>query len=249
MERYNTIICLTCHENKEVLIDTIKNFQHYMPNSLVLINNGIGADLSYLNNHNVYVLENSLSIQGMYHMIPIHIRMADYIKSKNIESDYVLMLSSNQLFIKHNFYNFMKQYKAGYYARKHDQFRPTLNSPADKLFDEKYFKYQSNHDGMFFLYQDFINMMNLFENYRNEQGNGHHEEFLYIAYLLTLYQEEQMAEFSTYNCWPIKFNAWQPRMDMELIKECVCKNMYIAKRVKRDINDDVRIYIRDMEKY
>lgn len=239
MEKYNVIICLTFHEGN-ALDDTIKNFLHYMPNSYIIVNNNSGADLDYLNRDCVHILKNSFKIDYWGTMIPIHINMADYIKEHKITSDYVLMLSSNQLFIRKGFYDFMKNYKGGYFCRE----IPGMASPS-KLIDGKDIRYQSNHDGMFFLYQDFLDMINFFEEeYRNKRKIGHDEEFLYITYLLKKYKENQFAEFSTYNCW-----TWQPRMDLELLEDCKKKNMYIVKRVIRDMGDDVRTHIREMDRY
>lgn len=246
MEKYKVIICLTYHESPECIADTVKNFQHYMPDSFIIINNGPGTDLTYLNSDHVHVLEKSFTIKYYQTMIPIHIVMTDYIKEKNIQSDYVLLMSSNQLFIKHNFYDFMKQYKAGYFKREHvcSSLQHTLSNEYLCIIGKDYFKYQSNHDGMFFLYDDFLKMIEFFEKYRGVIEHGHQEEFLYIAYLLRLYREDEMAEFSTYNCW-----TWEGKMNIDMIKNCMCKEMYIAKRILRDINDEGRKYIREMDPY
>jgi len=237
---YPVIILLTFSENPEALKDTIDNFKFFMPGALIVVNNGPGGDLG-IDDERVHILQNSYRIEYFETMTPIHLVMKDYLVANNITSDYILMMSSNQLFLRHGFEDFIRRYKGGFYRRElagtyksSCEHTDACKHVMDALGPDK-FKYCSNHDGMFFLYKDFIDMLSLCEGYRDTHIKPHNEEFIYVAYLISLYAEEELGEFEQYNGW-----TWEPHASFEFYKKCLSEEKYMMKRVRRDMVDNVR---------
>lgn len=262
---YDVIILLTFHEAKDCLIDNIKNFKRYMPNALIVINNGLASwnePLSELTNEkNVLVSTKSMTKQS-WNMIPIHISMLNFLKEQKITSDYVLPLASNQLFIKDGFYSFMKKYEGGIHEQTlHDGLLVEALKKADShnkfalrkyvdMIGKEHFKYHSNHDSMFFLYEDFVEMIEMFNDYEYDPNNSMNypypdmeEEYLYAAFLLR--KKRNIAWFKEYSYW----NHSKSYRDMEELELCLQKDFYIMKRIKREYDDPVRVRIRELGNY
>lgn len=229
-----------------------------MPSSLILINDSTGVfrdDINYFSgDEDVIITDNSIDRKGM-NMIPTHIAFYDFIKRNQLISKYILMMASNQLFIKDGFNEYMKQYNGGYYERWLP--RGLIEGEAEKsktlkkyvdIIGIDYFNYHSNHDSMFFLYDDFIEMIELFDDYRTttDLSDFHiHEEFLYAAYLTKKRDTETLTQFQNYSYW----NWSKAYRDMDNLKECFNKNLYIIKRVQRIYDDPVRAEIRRLGGY
>ena len=117
--KYKTLILLTCHESRDCVHDTIFNIQKFNEDTCIVVNNGIhNDDLVDLKNEHVHIVNREIPKQWIWSLIPYHIEMWDYILENDIQAEYVLMLSSNQSFVKHGFYDFVKNYKAGYWPRQ-----------------------------------------------------------------------------------------------------------------------------------
>ncbi len=229
-----------------------------MPNSLILINNGLvnrGETLSELSDmENVAVIDNSIERRGV-NMIPVHLAFVEYIKKNQINSRYVLPLSSNQLFVKDGFFDYMKSYAGGMYERlvpknvidRMVNTSTILKDCVEKIGIENIL-YHSNHDSMFFLYEDFLEMMQLFSGYTTANADSDfdlHEEILYAGFLIKKRGFESMAQFKDYSYW-----NWQKSYrDLEDLQVCLDKNFYIIKRVERVYDNPCRIAIRTMGGY
>jgi len=253
MEKYKLIVMLTCHENKESLKDSIENILKFNENVCILVNDGTNENLEDLNNENVHIIKRKVPFSRFDTMVPLHIELKDYMIEKNIISDYVVLLSSNQLFIKKHLYDFIRSFDASYFERemdsgcitqllRHEAFKKCYNELG-----KDNFKYQSNHDGMFFTYEIFNNMMNFFDGFRGLKIDFHGEEFLYVAYLMKNMSIEKLAKFEKYNYWQPEWRRTLDPIKLDELKRCIENNYYIIKRVSRDINNEVRKFVREME--
>lgn len=258
MKTTDVIIFLTFHESKECLFDNIKNFKRYMPNSVIVVNNGlyeIKETLPELENEENVILVQRKAKFHAHNMIPIHIEMFKSIKNK-LKSRYILTLASNQLFVKENFYDYMKNYPGGVY--QNPLHKGHLEDAMSKsgilarhvnMIGMDHFVYYTNHDSMFFLYEDFMEMMDLFSEYDTdaiyEETIGLDEEFLYAAFLVKKYGAEALAKFENYSYWKFT-DGWSAMKDLPV---CLNENFYIIKRVHRVYDDPLRIAIREMGQY
>lgn len=243
---YSSIIFLTYNETPEILEDTIKNLHHFTSNTFIIVNNGTDVDLDHFNSNNVHILKHSFKLSH-YHdtKIPQHILMKDYLIENNIFAEYIFLIANNQLFIKHGFEDFTKSYTAGFFDRPFDLAHmdflntvPIFMKYMNMLGSDK-FIYHSNHDGMFFRYDDFINMMCFFDDYRDQIVPMCNEEFLYIAYLMTFFNESEFARFSQYNGW-----TWENNATLEFYDQCENSNLYLIKRVGYELKNNIRHFIK-----
>lgn len=242
MEKYKTIFLVTFHENIENVRHQIENLKKFNKDCVIIYNDGSGEDHSSLNESNVIFLpRKTKEFSWGKTIIPLHLEMYEHIKDNNIESEFVMMLSSNQMFIKHDFYDFCRDYLYGYFDRicepaYSEAFRTSTSQQLAEKIGEKYFNRQSNHDSMFFRYDVFKNLMDFCCSYSTDTSGTHQEEYLYIAYLKKEYGEDRAAKFEQYSYWN---RNWQSgsTISLEELKECVDQNFYVVKRVSRDYND------------
>lgn len=265
MEKYKLIILLTCHENEETVKDSIENILKFNNDVCVLINDGTQDGLKNLSKENVFIVNrqplnekdlehnNELIFERYDTMIPLHIQLKDCMLENDLVSDYIVLLSSNQLFIRNGLYDFMKNYQGSYFNRDIDN--GCISSlKNNKIFEKLYndigqenFKHQSNHDGMFFTYDIFMKMMDYFEDFRYIKLKDHAEEFLYGAYLFKNVHMDKLVEFSKYNYWQPSWRQFQNPIKIDELKQCLNGESFIIKRVSRDFNDEVRKYIRELK--
>lgn len=251
MEKYELLLLMNYNDNKECLVDTLNNIFRMNDSVCVVINNGTNEDLSDITNNLVHVVQRQSAYDRFETMIPLHLQLYDYIKQHELKSDMVLMMASNQAFINRGFVNWAKQYKGSFFEREVDQ-----GCIRDLMFVTvftKYFReigpdnfiYQTNHDGCFFHYEDFMDMMEYLNDYRGSRIIHHNEEFVYPAYLIAKYGIEQLASFVQYNYWTHNWWCGGPNLTIEEVEQCIGDGMFLVKRVERDMNDPVRTYIRE----
>lgn len=250
---YDLIVLICFHENKECLLDQILNIKKFNgKNVAIIVSNGSNENLDDIKTQtSVFVIDRKQQMSERFGtIIPLHLELFDFIKEFEITATHILLLASNQLFVRHGFYGFMKQFDFGYCGREvpdtnyfgfwlENPRNPTFNKLMEKIGAE-FFTLQSNHDGMFFKFEIFKDMIEYFEPYRNTCEPHHHEEFMYISYLNKFYDKSNAVEFSSYNC----FNMVD--LDEERVKNAINSNQFIVKRIPRDINNPTRIYIRNL---
>ena len=251
MEKYKLLVLMNYNDNKECLVDTLNNIFSMNDSVCVIINNGTNESLVDITNNKVHVVQRSVPFDRFDTMIPLHLELYDYIKTNNIKSDMVLMMATNQAFVNKGFYEWSQQYKGAFFEREVDQgcirdlmFVPTFTRYFREIGPHN-FMYQTNHDGCFFHYSDFMEMMNYLEGYRNTKIIHHNEEFIYVAYLISKYGNEQLAPFGHYNYWTHNWWCGGPNLTIEEVKQCVEDGIFLVKRVERDMTDPVRTYIRE----
>jgi hypothetical protein len=247
---YDLVVLITFHENKECLLDLILNIKKFnKENVAIIISNGSTENLDDIKTQNsVFIVDRKQQmVEKFGTIIPLHLELFDFIKESEITATHILLLASNQLFVRHGFYKFMKKFDFGYYEReipKQNYLSFWEGSPMFQKFIEKigaeFFTLQSNHDGMFFRFDIFKDMMEYFESYRNTCSLHHHEEFMYISYLNKFHDKSKSVEFNTYNC----FNMVE--LDEERVRNAINSNQFIVKRIPRDINNPTRIYIKNL---
>lgn len=251
MEKYKIVVFLTHHEDKNSLIDTINNIFRFNDSVCIFINDGSNDDLNNLGEH-VYVVKRKQQYRKFDTMIALHIDLCDAMLQNNICSDIVLILASNQLFVNHDFYSFAKNFKGSFYDRpvdgrcihKLNQF-PQFSYYYLQLFGSENFIHQTNADGMFFQYDDFVHMMRTLNLFRDFVVPDHAEEFLYIAYLIKKYGKNNLTSFDSYNVWPKDWCYNSNTISIEEIYNARNNGKFLVKRVARDYNDASRKYIRE----
>jgi hypothetical protein len=263
---YKNLIILTCHTAKDSLQDLIENIFKFNNDVCVVINNGIFTDsLDDLKNNHVHIVQRSNSyevFEKFISMIPLHMDVWDYISANNIEAEHVTTLSSNQLFVQHGFYDFIKNFQASYFARPMTldlanirNLSLLFNDYVDDLGTDS-FVYWSNHDGMFYKWEIFSNMMTYFKEHRTQLG-GTDDEIFYPAYLIKNIGVDSMVEFSKYNHFEFdNFNPYDPadmwhsytlqNVTEDTVVDCISQGMFLVKRVGREYNDPCRQYIRSL---
>ena len=253
MEKFKLIILINCHENKESIKDGIDNIFKFNPETCVILNDGTKENLDELKRENVFVVKRKVGYDRFDTMVPLHIELKDCMVENELTSEYVLMQATNQLFVKKGFYDYIKKYKGSYYGRKIDE-RCIVNLKHNHIFKKYYdeltrenFKYQSNHDGMFFTYHDFMSMMDYFENFRGQKLHFHAEEFLYVAYLLKNIGMENLVEFDKYNYWQPDWGRNLSSMSVDEVEKAKNDGKFLVKRISRDMNDPARKHIREMQ--
>ena len=252
MEKYKLIVLLTCHENKESIKNTIENIFKFNKDACVLLNDGTKENLEDIKLPNLFVKKRIVRYDRFDTMISLHLELKDLIVENNIQSEYVLLMSSNQLFIKHDLHEYMKDYEASYFERDIDggcipklESNKTFKKYQDELGKEN-FLHQSNHDGMFFKFHIFMEMMNYFEDFRNQKIDNHAEEFLYYAYLKKNYPNH-LSKFDNYNYWQPTWRRSLEPINNEEFRKCLEKGYYLIKRVSRDMKNETRKIITEME--
>lgn len=256
---YKTLILLTCHESKECLKDTILNYIKFNKDVCIVVNNGIHNDnLDELKSEHVHIVNRKIKKEWLWSLIPYHIELWDYIVENNIQAEYVITLSSNQSFVKHGLYELMKKYRAGYWARYLEvdnirDFHCNCYQNSAMNYDitfcknilndlgKENFIHQSNHDGMFYAWDVYSDMMKYFENHRGMPIQHHSEEFFYVAYLIKHISKNEMAEYSIYNYHHSDYLT--PTQIENIIKQ---DDKYIVKRITRSYDDPGRTYIRSL---
>lgn len=242
MEKYQIIFLITFHENIENIKYQIENIKKFNKNCIIIYNNGSKEDHSSLNGPDViFVPRKSNDFCWGRTIIPLHLELYNYMVENNIESEYVMMLSSNQMFIKHDFYDFCKDYLYGYFDRPcetaySDAIRTSTSHKFADLIGKMHFNKQSNHDSMFFKYDVFKSLMTFFHSYDADVSGTHQEEYLYVAYLKKEYGEDKAAKFEQYSYWNRDWKKGS-KIYLDELKECLKQNFYVVKRVERDYND------------
>lgn len=266
---YKILFLITCHESKECVGDLIQNIFKFNEDACIILMNGIQNDsLEELKSHNVHVIQRSREYDNAnkyFSMIPLHVEMWDYAINNNIQCEYVITLSSNQLFIRHNLYSFMRCFEASLFPRlfpadaiDNSFAYSTYNRKYINEIGKEYFKYQSNHDGMFYKSSLFSSMMNYFVDNRGQLFRDCTEELLYPAWLLKNVTKDNLVEFSQYNFFYTTnydlndvnsiWNSYTLQsLDTQKIIECINKGFYIVKRINRNYDDEARQYVRQLQ--
>lgn len=248
MGKYNLAVLLTIHDSIDTVRDQIQNIKKFNDNVFIVINDGTEQDNSELNEENVVFLpRQTKSFAWGKTITPLHIEMKKYLLEKEIQADIILMLASNQFFIKSGFYNLAMKYDFGYGNRPHDSSHSKIGG-KDELKNEigfKHFTKQSNHDSMFFKYTIFMHMMDFFSVYEGNAEGHHEEEFFYIAFLEKFYGLDNAIKFEDYSYWCVNWNL-NGSMTVPELEDCLNKDFYFIKRVSKDSNDPVRIMLKEI---
>lgn len=253
---YKILFLITFHESKECLQDMIANIKKFNSKYPVgiIVSNGTDIDISDIETKDIFVIKRGIeTARNFPTLVPIHIEMWDYVVDNDIMCEYVMLLASNQLFINHNVYDLIKDFDSSYYDRGRNEDlsfwkgSSVFSEYCTKIGEEN-IKYQSNHDGMFFKTNIFDDMMNYFCEYRGLCEPNHQEEFLYASYV-SKFHCPKLLSFSEYNYFSADIcgkNLYFSHLDIEKVNCAKEKNMFLVKRIDRNINDETRVYIRNL---
>ncbi len=249
---YDMILLVTFHENVDCFIDFIENIKKFNKHETIaiIVSNGSEHSLDLDSDKDIYVIQRFPKNKSRYlTMIPVHIQLWDFVKENSLKSSYVLLLSSNQMFINHGFYPFIQRenYDAGYFKRPYSgiNYKQELFLKYYNMIGPEHFTHQSNHDGMYFKYDIFNNMMDFFHEYKNKIEDVHQEEYLYYAYLSK--HNYRLMEFSEYNHFCKSKEGDFIECKVDDIKDAKEKGIFIIKRIPRIINHPSRLYIKTLE--
>mgnify|MGYP000885389812 CR=1 FL=1 len=115
------LVSLAVHEEPDVIIDQIDNLKYYLNDPLFILH----ISKSYFEKFEIEKLQN---IENVYinpenlvtkwgNIISTHISNYNYAK-KNIEFDYIIFHSSNDMYVRKGAYDYITSYDAGYQLRK-----------------------------------------------------------------------------------------------------------------------------------
>lgn len=247
MRKYDLIILITFHECKECLLDLIENIKKFNKQKIaIFVSDGTEYEIPEM--ESIHVIKRQQQIADRFGtLIPLHIELMNYIKQKNIVSDYILLLSSNQMFVRSGFFEFIKNYDYGYYNKINTYNMPSIfNHRISKNYYTdlglENFSHHSNHDGMFFKYEIFKQMIEYFRHFKDTCLPTHQEEFFYIAYLKKNIGFCNSTTFDEYCV--IQLSAISVTIDQ--INDAIETKKFIVKRIPRIFDDNVRSYIRNL---
>lgn len=244
MAKYKIVFFLNAHLF-EVVDDVIENILKHNDDCCIILNNGSRRPIRS-DRENVIVVDRQISMDRYFTLIPTHYESYLKMRELGIEGDYVVLFALNQLFIRDGFYEYISQYDGGFFDRELNRWEYSIPNEWLEKFGENNFKYHSNHDGMFFLFHIFCDMMEILSPLGRTSIAGHLEEFLYVAYLFYRSDESRLAMFSKYNYWP---PSWSTVCDYVASEDDLNKAIeigsYMIKRVSYNYYNPLRKYIRE----
>ena len=247
--KYDFIVFMCSYDKIETIKDTVENIFDFNENVCVIINYAGDEDYSTVESDKVHFVKRKQNIDKFDTLIPLHIDLMDYVTENNITSDYILLLASNQMFVKKGLYEYMKPFDASYFNRGVTGHVWVTKPIFKKYFNDlgqDSFTYQSNHDGMFFKYNIFKEMMLYFDDFRDKIVSHHNEEYLYPAYLMKNVPKDKLTVFGNYNYWPqditIPEISWFEFYYMALKQ----KKFFFVKKIPKDINSAIRKFIKTL---
>lgn len=112
------IITMPVHERPDVILDQIRNINHYFPEAEIVLH----ISKSFYEKYDDKTLEN---IPGVYlnpthltttwgDLLSPHLCNIDYVEENAIQYDYLVFHSSNDLYVRHGVIDYMAQYDAGF---------------------------------------------------------------------------------------------------------------------------------------
>ena len=265
MKRYKLVFSIPIHERLEVVIDQILNIKccnqdsaivyHFSPSykdsnsylpkdSFIKIIDNIG---------DVYV--NPVSVRtGMDDIIQAHLSNYEFIAHR-MEFDYFCICASNESFIKRGLYEHINKYDGGasqdsvkgwIYEKEleHDtDFQSYLKKNDIKSIK---YTYPEGQDFRYDIIADIHKMIVAFYEYQNLKTVYPRDEIFYSTFLGHLKEKNpniKIGKTFAYSAYHLShlFNVTRLNIKYSLLKD---EDVYSAKRVDRNINDSIRVYLR-----
>lgn len=263
---YNILFSIPVHEKTEVVLDQIVNIQHFNPKCCIVLHISRGFDYAseYLNEASFFhVLEKMDDVlinpnrlrSGLEDIIQCHISNFRY-AFEHVDFDYIMFSASNELFFKFGLWNDIKNYDCGPSRRsiiregtewaqgrralEDNGFKDAINSMGISQIFEGQFEGSYMKRDMMHKLSDIIES---FYDYQNMTIKYAREEVFFHTFIAALYPDVCIRnDNTTYMNWGNNLRVSVADV-MNLVRY---DNHYFSlKRVPRNINDEVRTFIRD----
>ena len=263
MKKYNMVISIPVHEKSETVIDTIINFKHYNANTAIVlhISKIFNYQDSLIKESEFYDILNKIEdvyinpehmVTDRYTLAKIHVSNFQYIVGV-ADFYYYVMAASNMLFIRSNMFDYFKsmQYEAtgGYLDIKKTPEWPQSVCLRDKAYLSFLNKTGINSpmggqiDGSVYnkeMMQTMADTISAYFDFEERSENYATEEVLFptIAYSFFHDAKKQMLNI-TYMNWEYNLLVFEHQL------VGLAEKYFSVKRVPRELNDDLRTFIRD----
>ena len=133
------IISIPIHERPDVVLDQIRNINHYFPEAEFVLH----INKAFFEKYNTSTLE---GIPGVYlntthlqtewgNLLPPHLTNIDYLEDNNIQYDYLVFHSSNDLYVRTGASDYIQKYDAGFFLHYLPQ-KYTYWWPCEKIYED-----------------------------------------------------------------------------------------------------------------
>ena len=266
MRKYSILFSIPVHERPEVVLDQINNFLHFNPDCCIVlhISSEFRFDSDYISEEDffrafgdidrVYVNPNRLR-SGLEDIIQCHISNFRY-AYENIEFEYIVFASSNELFFRSGLLDDISQYDCGpgnrILVNDDTNWIQEKHIIGDKEFIEALKKWGISHifSGQFegsFMRRDMMlkisDKIESFYDHRSMTVKYAREEVFFHTFIAAFYQEAHVRrDNTTYMDWS---NDLRVCVADVINRLHVNDEKYSIKRVPRYINDEVRAFLRE----
>ncbi len=271
MKRYDLVFSIPVHEQINVVVDQLINFSHFnngcaivlhLNPSFVLSNDDF-ALLKKVSDYlgNVFINPKRLKA-GLNNIIQTHLSNYEFIR--NLDFEYFVMSSSNELFVKKGAYDYIMQFDCVEYGQKtsiktnpeeinwkqmkHAIKDESLINATSPILDG--FLYGGQIEGSYYKKELFEKMwmrINSFFDYEH-LSNLYAKEEVYFHTLCAYFDDGSFrkSENVTFADWDNGLKVYK-RTVRAIQKKDV--NYFSVKRVTRELNNYIRIYVRNRSKY
>lgn len=211
------VVSIPVHENMEVILNQIDNFQKFIPNVFIVLH--ISEKLSartrlekIIREHYKRVLINPRCVETAWgNIIYAHIDNFRYACTQ-MEFEYFVMHASNDMYIRYGFDDYIKKFDAGFTFRKvengHSMWWPANEAQKDEqiLFLQKMSKTDSimatQVESSFYkreIMEKIIQAIDESEKYKNESIIYPREEFYFSTAAMGLVDAEKVGYVTTFS--------------------------------------------------
>lgn len=269
--KYNLVFSIPVHEHYEVAVDQLVNFLYYNPNCAVVLHLSrkfmdsrslmTEADFRQIaaTMQDVFINPTRLDTR-LADIIHTHLSNFDYI-SEVCDFEYFSMNASNELFVKSGLYDQLRNYDCGVQFSEDERWPWLQNARCDEDL-LAYIKTTGNTrvvishiEGTFYtkpLFKRVSEEIRSFYDFQRRHIAYPREEVFFPVVMLHLRQELPGVRIYSGPCYT--FVPWMrkklycTRRDI-LHKALPSPGIFSVKRVRREINDYMRAYIRQKGKY
>lgn len=266
MRKYRILFSIPVHEKPEVVLDQINNFLHFNPDCCIVlhISSGFRFDSDHISEDGffsalgdidrVYVNPNRLR-SGLEDIIQCHISNFRY-AYENIDFEYIVFASSNELFFRQGLLDDISRYDCGPGSRKTVK-NDTNWIQGKHIFRDKVFIgilkewgisqiYSGQFEGSFMkkdMMHNISDKIESFYDYRSMEVKYAREEVFFHTFIAAFYPGAHIRrDNTTYMDWNNDLRVYVADVINRLH---VNDEKYSIKRVPRYINDEVRTFIRE----
>lgn len=274
--KYRIVFSIPIHEKFEVVLDQVLNFFHFNQDCAIVyhLSQGFNYNASLLSKDdfleaiskigNVFINPESVRTGGA-DIIQAHLSNFKYI-ADTVDFEYFSMCSSNELFIKSGLTSYVSGFDCGVEfldvtSKKDREWESGLKALKDYEL-KKYLKkngvdffYGSHIEGSFYrkeLFEEIVNEIESFYDYLKMPFAYPREEvyFSTIVWIINL----KKHPIKVFENGLFSWSRWKSLLDLKVWAWDIGKlekksGVYSVKRVNRDINANLRMYLRQRYGY